>query len=628
MSNARNRPKISATMIWSAFGAVSFVGVFWLPYHVAARHPVFSDASRHGYNTSVAVLCMLVMVLVGTGLHLTLGRGSEQVPPAAPDDQRMPLWPLKLVLGVQALALLFETWLFWSNDSGFFEATYFSNRLQCLKLGLKPYSGFEFVYGPLLLYPADWIRRALHFPLDGAYVALVCLYVMAGTSMLWPLVQSSIGDRRQKMAAFFLLGSTLSLSLALQYTLPRFLASSLGVLAIAELLKRKTRWLLQALVAVCITAAIFGISSEVGIAFIAGVVACWFVGYFGDRRVFYVIGCYLLMLLCLLPLMPRTALDALFSFSKGGNAYFLVPSAFLVFYLVSVLAFLPYSFAFLIRRLRERRNDNAWAYRLPALAGISVTALAMMPGAMARADVLHVPMYGTPTFLLALLHPWKSRSLKLAYFALFGVIFLVLTPLNEELFFVTHRQYQLALESKIYTEIQVHPHSMLEKVGERAQGLRWPKRLESWRPSNMIVEQYPLFASETPVCDPFNEYGYSTAGFVTSNEPWAGNFHNDTRSVITPNYYFNVISVYTDEQVRRWKQSVSGCRYLVAPTVPADDLKSHDSYMPIVLWWPWLPPLSPHAPPDPTAPLRSYVLQHCKPIRQVNESTILCENRP
>src|SRR5215212_5706229 len=116
----------------------------------------------------------------------------------------MPRKPLLVVWVLQTLittTLLIAT----SGRPPAAEAYYFLDRLYPLATGMVPYRDFEFLYGPLLLYPPHWAARLLGIPLYPAYLFVVLAFELIGLYMLWKIVGISKAPVRTKTLAFYCL---------------------------------------------------------------------------------------------------------------------------------------------------------------------------------------------------------------------------------------------------------------------------------------------------------------------------------------------------------------------------------------------------------------------------------------
>ncbi len=140
------------------------------------------------YNNRVGSLLLLAL-LAAVAFYvrrnrLQLPATQRLSPPASSRSLALPF-----ALTITLLAALGLWWLA-TPLGAFYESSYFIDRLQLLLAGRHIYTGFEFIYGPLLLYCPAWLCRLFTLsPADGYYLFWT-LTLLAGTLMLWQIVQS------------------------------------------------------------------------------------------------------------------------------------------------------------------------------------------------------------------------------------------------------------------------------------------------------------------------------------------------------------------------------------------------------------------------------------------------------
>lgn len=175
--------------------ALSFIGIFTLPYYIPVQ-PVFSVSYITGYNNRAA------FALFAASAALLAYALSSVVPRQAVSDRRLHLWTLLLALLVVAAALLFVIQR--HGNHGGSESAYQLERLSHLIAGQSMYRQFEYIYGPLLLYPAYWVHIVTGWAAQPSCRLAWALEWFAGTVMLWFAVGKNAIPVRQRTLLFFL----------------------------------------------------------------------------------------------------------------------------------------------------------------------------------------------------------------------------------------------------------------------------------------------------------------------------------------------------------------------------------------------------------------------------------------
>ena len=163
-------------------------------------------AARLGYNLDVAWLAAVVwtiVAIVGVGL---VGRAGSAAPLAtATEDARPAIRGRRLELAaVFAFFFLLYCPLFLARQGDFVEDKYFLSALWRMQCGAAPYRDFEFLYGPLMIYPAHWWTALFGFSLKSHYF-LAALLEGAFFATLMAVLQRCLPDRRARWIAFVLL---------------------------------------------------------------------------------------------------------------------------------------------------------------------------------------------------------------------------------------------------------------------------------------------------------------------------------------------------------------------------------------------------------------------------------------
>ena len=203
------------TLAKGTFFLLGYIGLLIIvPTAFAPDATLPNVASRFGYNTQVAYLVIAIWSLVGLGVFAYIGR------PALPDAGRSragtdPLhapsipsgyllrspWLECLVVGALTALLYWPPFLV--RYGTYIEDTYFVNALWRMQCGQLPYRDFEFLYGPLMLYPSHYWMKLVGYSLQN-YYWLVAVLQGAAMAFSLRLFQSQIPDFRTRWVAFVL----------------------------------------------------------------------------------------------------------------------------------------------------------------------------------------------------------------------------------------------------------------------------------------------------------------------------------------------------------------------------------------------------------------------------------------
>lgn len=181
-------------------------------------------AARSGYDTELAFALAAGWTVLGVlGFLLRRRRGAElattadepapapaSLPPQVPPGRAA----LELAL-VAACAILLYFPPFLSRHGHYLEDNYFLYVLSRMEAGELPYRDFEFLYGPLMIYPARAFVKLFGFSMT-SYFALVALMEAAFFTGLMRVLQRFLPAPGRRYLAFLLLA-------------PLFLNSLLGL---------------------------------------------------------------------------------------------------------------------------------------------------------------------------------------------------------------------------------------------------------------------------------------------------------------------------------------------------------------------------------------------------------------
>lgn len=254
---------------WLAVGAVAFLalGVFLLPY-AAPVQPSISDSYVTGFNNRVAV----AMFLVGGFLVVAATNGFISVPDAR--NRRLPRWSFWLVLGGTLAACVIWRHHRWPLLGP--EASYGLERQFHLDHGQRLYRDFEYIYGPLLLYPGHWIKSAFHVSTLAGYLVSLGLQWVVGMGMLWfVLAKTDLPTRYRYLVLvfFYFLSLQTMFSDGVNYTPMRsFCAASLALAVFLVWRSRRNAWLTALCMALSMSIGV-ALSPEQGVSLIFGLSA-------------------------------------------------------------------------------------------------------------------------------------------------------------------------------------------------------------------------------------------------------------------------------------------------------------------------------------------------------------------
>ena len=523
-------------LVWIAIA----LAIFWLPYQFPPRPvdlPLGSLSALVGFNNNVAIVALLAGVLFLTAL-----RYRQKLRPQFLSTTGMPLKPLLVVCVIQTLittALLIAT----SGRPPAAEAYYFLDRMYPLATGMVPYRDFEFLYGPLLVYIPHWTARLLSAPLYPVYLLVFLAFQLTGLGMLWKITGIAKVPVPTKTLAFYCLAAVTlpNLSLGLQYTLPRYLTAFCAILALAAFGRRNgsrpqpAKFLRLSLVCALLCAAVFGLSPEMGLVFIPAALAVLIAqareagGHPISRVLAFITGFGALLLL-----LPAGMLAGVTSYSKGGGSFPVVPSAFILLYVLTVLIAGPH----LLLALRRSKPD-ALPFPPDVALGWVVLSFAMVAGALNRADGGHVFFYGIGFFLFLLLGTGLSERSRRVYAGLFALVFCVLVSYTT--FYIYFDELTLPLPRALLDDL--HWKSLQDRTEYNRQTSAGLDQLDAELPD--------ILASTGPLCVPFGEAG------ITS--------HLARRGALQSDYFIGLGNIYSRADVQKKIAGLAHCRGLVAP---------------------------------------------------------------
>jgi hypothetical protein len=397
----------------SIFIALLFAAAFSLPY----LFPVSPSISRSyvaGFSNQAAVLILLFgIALFAFFTHGEIAKPGER-------DSRLPVSMLLASLGLTLSVCLLRLYVSRDGSLGG-ETYYFVNRQQMLAAGLAPYRQFEFVYGPLLLYPSFWFTKIFHLTALHGYIAVWCLGWLIGVAMIWMVVRAIDIPipPRSLLFGFLVLAQLVWTNYGgLNYTPLRAYAAAFCIVVIHTLWTRsKSPWLMS-LSSVAAVALTIMCSTEQAVGVTVGLLAYMFLLALSRDLKFpwpalavSICG----VLTCFAVASRAGLLITTRSFASGGYSYPLLPSFSICIGLFAYVA----AGCLLYRSLRLR---NLQSVTIPLI----LAGCAMLPAALGRSDILHITA-ATPAFVVGAASLYGMPSLGRWWLAL-AFIGLVLVP--------------------------------------------------------------------------------------------------------------------------------------------------------------------------------------------------------
>ncbi|WP_420587420.1 hypothetical protein [Ruegeria sp.] len=194
------------------FALISFLVVLplieWLPQMFGHAPGVISTAQAEGYNNRAAHLITILWIAVTVAGVWGLSRGADPLPLAAEPSRAKPGWASTLLLPfLVCVAIAFVYFPPALAPSGpYFEESIHLTTIHRMLNGDVPYQDFEFLYGPLMLYPAYWWTKLTSFSLTPFYSYVLMLELLVMLALLIA-IQVHIASFWGRLGAFLLLSS-------------------------------------------------------------------------------------------------------------------------------------------------------------------------------------------------------------------------------------------------------------------------------------------------------------------------------------------------------------------------------------------------------------------------------------
>jgi hypothetical protein len=526
-----------ARSLFLAFLLLGIALFFWLP----TRFPVpvnLSESYLFQFNNRIAQKILALLLVGGFLAAKTLGlqlpsskrRGGQATYPGVPT--------LILVLVFAAVLCVLTCWLA-IPLGGMGDGAFFIDRIHHIRMGAHPYRDFEWVYGSFPLYASAFLAKIFHLSDVGGYDALYVAETLAGIWMLWwgvAALELPTGGKRAAFLLYLLLGLVLIPSMQMNYTLFRYSLALFCVTGWARLDRSPT--LLGRIGTVAASALLVALLlwmyPEVGMAFAASTAVFLPMRRYAMRRPFVVDTLVAWVLFfATYKLFDRSGeFTTLKSFAAGAYNMPLYPDPQMLVLLVSLLTVGAY---LATGRLREHLSTN--------IAFSGIFGVAMLAGALGRADPIHVMGYelGLICCALTLLWQWPVARAVVWFVA---VMALVLIPEWNGRYDVVSFYQQLVL---INMDIGRGPQTPALLKAERWFIHKNPLERQSWvsaginqaySPIPRDFDPHTVFPGSSPVL--FAVFPYLPNGASVYESP-----HMDE------GYYFGVADIAGDGAVQR-----------------------------------------------------------------------------
>lgn len=404
-------------------GYVVLVRVF--PSLILPDSSLPNVAAQSGYNTGVAYI-VIALWSVTAILLLALFRWKKWNPVFF-DSGKSSTFKLNTVQGIRPwveclVIAAFFVILYWPQflaRYGFYiEDQYFVNVLARMQCGQLPYRDFEFLYGPLMIYPAHAWMNLMGFTLTG-YYALIALLQGIFFAALYRLFQLHVPDTRFRYITFIIfIPFVFDSLLGLNYTGWRIMFALLAILVVAAQPYNKK----MALLAGIVCGMQLAFSYEFGIIALITITAIYISAFFNNfRRDAVIAGLItifvsLIMAIGIIKLFTGNTFDDYISatFYTLNFAQTTGLGNFRFYWTLNSLAFFGLlSIAVVTVGLTWARLFNVrMNYGDRLMFGALLFALGSLKIAMQRADIWHITLPFIPLILVFL---WRIPAKLFAY---------------------------------------------------------------------------------------------------------------------------------------------------------------------------------------------------------------------
>ena len=403
-----------------AYFALSLFAIFYIPYFFPVR-PSTSDSYIFGYNNSVGIL--LVLLLVSIGATWTKGFNFNFTPsgPSSKVSQKY-LW---LGLAIE-LAACIGMWLGVLRYGPLGELVYPASRVWLLSQGKHPFTDFEWSYGSGLLYGPKWIAFFLHINVFDAYFLFWTMISVFSIVLLYATINLIDFPSRHKTKIFLVFTACAVLgvpNMGTYYALLRYICALYFILHIYRLNRRSLR--LAARIRVGILAVAFAvilswISPEVTIAFVFASAVC----LFPTRSALSLakqFGIYFATLISFAGVFAygfiSHSFDAVLDKGQGSTSFPIISAPSTLLFLASLFVCACYVVQ---RASRAEIQDNTIA--------LIIFSVPMTAAALNRCDPGHLLLNGMGILLAVLFYASASERMWRFFYRSFIVCFFVISP--------------------------------------------------------------------------------------------------------------------------------------------------------------------------------------------------------
>ena len=186
-----------------------------LPYWFPVQQGVASAASQAGYNNQIAYLlaiawsgiCILAFALckrfgyLGSPIHLK--SESFMTSDSSLKAKKYKFYSAELVTIALVITTLYFP-LFLTKHGPYIEDQVFLNALHRMISGQHPYNDFEFLYGPLMIYPAFFWIELFGYSMMSYYSYITILEILTFIALMM-ILQRYIPKPRERFIAFIII---------------------------------------------------------------------------------------------------------------------------------------------------------------------------------------------------------------------------------------------------------------------------------------------------------------------------------------------------------------------------------------------------------------------------------------
>ncbi len=372
------QPAVPGKGFAAVVGVAAVFCALVLPFLVSGpARQVYSAAYAAGANNKLATVT-LALLSVLTAAYAWL-RGT----PADDPENGARLFPRAQWIGA-ALVLL------WTAGLGaaiahaqvrYGESSYFLERIRDVaQYSPHLYRDLEWPYGPLLLLPPVWLHRALHLSLDAGYWTWLTVLNVAGVALAGYCLNRLPLGRAARLVLFALCCfEQMHPLMGPNYSLGKFLLP-LTVLIFGT--SRRQIWKQAAALAAGHLLTVL-VSPELGVGLAAGIGA-WAALTAWRTRSFAPLASWLAPVAgygIFFAMYGKGFIDRLSNASAGALNLVIEPRPYIFILLIALVWLAPVTVGLAL----GRRSPHA-----PLLAGVFVLSLGLLPGALGRADPLHI----------------------------------------------------------------------------------------------------------------------------------------------------------------------------------------------------------------------------------------------